>query len=87
LTQARQIAHSAGLLHVYTGNVHDLSGGTTHCENCKQPLIVRDWHLINEYTLTENGSCPKCGTVLAGHFEKFAGKFGRQRIPIVMGGT
>ncbi len=84
LTEARQIAHSAGLLHVYTGNVHDLSGGTTHCPNCRQPLIVRDWHQINEYAVTENGECSHCNTKLAGHFGKFQGQFGRQRIPIRM---
>jgi pyruvate formate lyase activating enzyme len=82
LTEARQIAHSAGLQHVYTGNVHDLSGGTTLCTGCKQPLIVRDWYLIRDYTLTETGKCPHCGTQLAGHFEKFEKQFGRQRIPV-----
>ena len=84
LSEARQIAHSAGLLHVYTGNVHDLSGGTTFCASCKQPLIVRDWHLIRDYSLTENGSCPHCGNKLAGHFERYEGQYGRQRIPIVI---
>ncbi|MCK9201908.1 MAG: AmmeMemoRadiSam system radical SAM enzyme [Gallionella sp.] len=84
LTEARQIAHSAGLLHVYTGNVHDLSGGTTYCASCKQTLIVRDWHLIREYKLTENGECPYCGAKLAGHFGKFEKAFGRQRIPLRM---
>jgi pyruvate formate lyase activating enzyme len=82
LTEARQIAHSAGLLHVYTGNVHDTSGGTTLCANCRQPLIVRDWHLIREYGVTEDGKCPHCGTKLAGHYEKFETQFGRQRIPV-----
>jgi pyruvate formate lyase activating enzyme len=84
LAEARQIAHSAGLLHVYTGNVHDLSGGTTNCTNCHRPLIVRDWHLIREYAVTEEGTCPHCGTRLAGRFGKFEGQFGRQRIPIEM---
>ncbi|MFZ3016891.1 MAG: AmmeMemoRadiSam system radical SAM enzyme [Gallionella sp.] len=84
LTEARQIAQSAGLLHVYTGNVHDLSGGTTYCASCKQVLIVRDWHLIREYHLTENGECPHCGAKLAGHFGKFEKAFGRQRIPLRM---
>jgi pyruvate formate lyase activating enzyme len=82
LTEARQIAQSAGLQHVYTGNVHDLSGGTTYCASCKQALIVRDWYLIREYHLTENGECPHCGAKLAGHFGKFEKAFGRQRIPL-----
>jgi pyruvate formate lyase activating enzyme len=84
LTEARQIAHAAGLQHVYTGNVHDLSGGTTHCTNCQKPLIVRDWYLIRDYAVTENGECSHCGTKLAGHFSKFKGQFGRQRIPLVI---
>jgi pyruvate formate lyase activating enzyme len=85
LTRARHIAHSAGLQHVYTGNVHDTDGGTTLCASCQQPLIVRDWHAIHDYTLTDDGACPQCGTALAGHFGKFEGQFGRRRIPIAMG--
>jgi pyruvate formate lyase activating enzyme len=87
LTRARQVARSAGLHHIYTGNVHDLSGGTTYCASCQHPLIVRDWYDIRDYTLDAQGNCPKCGTALAGHFEKFTGQFGRQRIPVVMSGT
>jgi pyruvate formate lyase activating enzyme len=85
LTEARQIAQAAGLLHVYTGNVHDLSGGTTLCSKCHQPLIVRDWYQIREYRVTEKGKCPHCGTKLSGHFDKFEGQFGGQRIPLVIG--
>jgi pyruvate formate lyase activating enzyme len=84
LTRAREIAHAAGLRYVYTGNVHDLSGGTTYCPHCQQPLIVRDWHQIRDYKLTPEGKCPHCGTTLAGHFEQFGKQFGRRRIPIVM---
>jgi pyruvate formate lyase activating enzyme len=48
---------------------------------------VRDWHAIRDYTLDAHGHCPQCGTTLAGHFGKFTGQFGRQRIPIVMAGA
>jgi len=82
LTRARRIALDAGLHHVYTGNVHDMDGGTTFCASCHAPLIVRDWYQINEYHLTDNGTCPHCGTLLAGRFEKYTGQFGRQRIPV-----
>jgi pyruvate formate lyase activating enzyme len=85
LTDARKIAQSAGLLYVYTGNVHDLSGGSTHCSVCQQPLIVRDWYEIREYAVTENGECSQCGAKLAGHFGKFKGPFGNHRIPIALG--
>ena len=84
LTEARHIAHSAGLQHVYTGNVHDKTGGTTLCSKCKQPLIVRDWYHIGDYAVTENGECPHCGTNLAGHFGKFELQQGRQRIPLTI---
>jgi pyruvate formate lyase activating enzyme len=86
LTEARRIAQAAGLLHVYTGNVHDPAGGTTHCAKCHQPLIVRDWYRIRDYSVTENGECPHCGSRLAGHFGKYAGQFGSRRIPLVIGG-
>ncbi|MBI5889075.1 MAG: AmmeMemoRadiSam system radical SAM enzyme [Nitrosomonadales bacterium] len=86
LTEARRIAHSAGLQHVYTGNVHDLSGGTTHCAQCRQALIVRDWHQIREYAVTENGECPQCGARLSGYFGKFEGQSGGgRRIPLAIG--
>jgi pyruvate formate lyase activating enzyme len=64
--------------------VHDLSGGTTLCGKCQQPLIERDWHQIQKYVVTENGDCPHCGARLAGHFGKFEGQFGRQRIPVIV---
>jgi pyruvate formate lyase activating enzyme len=85
LTEARRIAQSAGLQHVYTGNVHDTDGDTTYCASCHTPLIVRDWYAIRDYRLTESGACPKCGTPLAGHFGKFERQFGRRRIPVAIG--
>jgi len=84
LTRARRIALDAGLHHVYTGNVHDLEGGTTQCASCHAPLIVRDWYNINEYHVTEAGTCPHCGKKLAGRFGKFTQPFGQRRIPVVM---
>ena len=84
LSRARHIALAAGLKYVYTGNVHDSDGGTTNCPDCNHPLIVRDWHLISDYQLTEHGTCPHCGATVAGHFGKFEKQFGRRRIPVVM---
>jgi pyruvate formate lyase activating enzyme len=85
LAEARQIAQAAGLQYVYTGNVHDLSGGTTLCSKCRLPLIARDWYQIREYAVTEKGECPHCGTKLSGHFGKFTGQFGGKRIPVEIG--
>jgi len=82
LTRARRIASGAGLRYVYTGNVHDTDGGTTYCPGCRQALIVRDWYQIRHYAVRPDGSCPHCGTKLAGRYEQFEGQFGRQRMPV-----
>jgi pyruvate formate lyase activating enzyme len=86
LIQARQIALDAGLLYVYTGNVHNAEGDTTCCPSCGSVLIVRDWYEIKQYHITPDGYCPDCNTRIAGCFEKFSGQFGRQRIPVAIGG-
>jgi pyruvate formate lyase activating enzyme len=82
LTRSRDIALKAGLRYVYTGNVHDRSGGSTYCPGCAKPLIVRDWYRIDSCRVTPEGRCPHCGTAIAGHFETFAGAFGSRRIPV-----
>jgi pyruvate formate lyase activating enzyme len=86
LTRAREIGLRAGLHHVYTGNVHDTEGGTTHCPGCRSPLIVRDWYRIDEYRLGEDGRCPECSTRVAGRFDRFtlAEQFGNRRMPIAL---
>ena len=85
LTRARQLAQEAGLHYVYTGNVHDRTGGTTFCPGCREPLIVRDWYEIPAYRLTDDGHCPHCGAAIAGRFEHFRKPFGARRIPVAMG--
>jgi len=87
LQRARAIARSAGLLHVYTGNVHDLEGDTTLCPGCREPVIVRDYYQILSYKLDESGACPRCGHQLAGHFAQHPGSFGRRRLPIHIGSS
>jgi pyruvate formate lyase activating enzyme len=84
LTRARRIAMDCGLRYVYTGNVHDSAGGSTYCAGCRKPLIVRDWHRIDEYEVTAEGTCPDCGTLLPGRFETFRRQFGRRRIPLYL---
>ena len=85
LTRAREIARAEGLRYVYTGNVHDVDGGTTFCSRCGTALIVRDWHRIEDYRLTADGACPECHGPLAGRFERFGVSFGPRRIPIRLG--
>jgi len=84
LIQARQIALAAGLRYIYTGNVHNREGDTTHCPSCNSILIVRDWYEIRQYRLTADGHCPDCHAQIAGRFEKFSKAFGARRIPITM---
>ncbi len=84
LSRARDIALGAGLHFVYTGNVHDTTGGTTRCPACDAALIVRDWYDIRAYELTDDGCCIHCGRQLAGHFSSFDGAFGNRRIPIAL---
>ena len=84
LSRARAIAQQEGLQYVYTGNVFDTEGGTTYCTGCKAPLIVRDWHRILRYRVTQDGRCPDCTTPLAGEFGQFTRQFGNRRIPIAI---
>lgn len=82
LTRARQIARDAGLHYVYTGNVHDTDGGSTHCPSCGQVVIERDWYNILAYRLDAKGACKTCGHPIAGRFEEFHGAFGPRRVPV-----
>ena len=84
LDRARAIALSAGLHHVYTGNVYDTTGGSTYCPSCKALLIARDWYEIGDYRLTESGLCPDCDVQIAGHFEAFSQAFGNRRVPVLV---
>ena len=82
LSRARNIAQGEGLRYVYTGNVHDVEGGTTFCPGCAKPVIVRDWHEILSYELSADGRCRHCDTPLPGRFEQIAGHWGRRRVPV-----
>jgi len=84
LSRARRIALGEGLKHVYTGNVHDREGGTTHCTGCGKALIVRDWYEILDYQVDEHGACRHCGTALAGRFGTFGRPFGARRVPVAI---
>jgi pyruvate formate lyase activating enzyme len=82
LKRARAIALANGLHHVYTGNVHDVEGGTTYCPGCGKALIRRDWHEVLENALDARACCPHCGAHVAGRFGAVARGFGRRRIPV-----
>jgi pyruvate formate lyase activating enzyme len=82
LARAREIGLRAGLHYVYTGNVHDRTGGTTFCAGCARPLVVRDWHEILRYELTAEGRCRHCGTRVPGRFAAYERGWGRRRVPV-----
>jgi len=82
LREARRIATNGGLHYVYTGNIHDPAGQTTHCHACGTILIGRDWYDITAWHLSADGRCNKCGTRCAGVFETDAGRWGPRRHPV-----
>jgi len=82
LTRAREIAMSYGLHYVYTGNVHDESGGSTYCHSCKKKVIGRDWYVITEWNLNAEGRCSFCDAPCVGVFEAAPGRWGSRRQPV-----
>ena len=85
LTRARDIALANGLRYVYTGNVHDRQGGSTYCHNCGETLVGRDWYELQDWRLTEDGSCSRCSAPCAGVFDGAPGAWGAQRMPVALG--
>jgi pyruvate formate lyase activating enzyme len=84
LRRAREIGLANGLRHVYTGNVHDVEGGTTFCPGCADAVVVRDWYDISSYRLDEQGHCVSCGTRLSGRYDGPAQRWGRRRLPVLL---
>jgi pyruvate formate lyase activating enzyme len=82
LQMARQIARSAGLHYVYTGNIHDPNGQSTLCHGCGALLIGRDWYDINGWHLSADGRCVACDAPCHGVFEATAGRWGARRQPL-----
>ena len=82
LTMARQIAVKNGLRYVYTGNVHDQAGSSTYCRQCGNTIIGRDWYVMTEWNLTDDGRCRHCGTSCAGIFDGPPGTWGAKRLPV-----
>jgi len=81
LIRAREIALAAGLKHVYTGNVNDVSRQSTYCSGCGEMLIERNWYQLGRYALNGN-RCQHCDTRLAGHFDSQPGNWGQKRLPV-----
>ncbi len=82
LTRARDIALANGVRYAYTGNVHDRAGGSTGVPACGTLVIERDWYVLGEYGLTDDGRCTTCGTQLPGRFDGPPGTWGARRLPV-----
>ncbi len=82
LMRAREIAVQNGVRYAYTGNVHDSVGGSTYCHHCGTRLIGRDWYVLTDWHLVDDGKCRRCGTVCAGVFAGPPGDWGSRRMPV-----
>jgi pyruvate formate lyase activating enzyme len=78
LVRAREIARSKGLRYVYTGNVHDRTGGSTWCPTCGALLIARHGYELDAYQLDGN-RCSSCGSEISGRFESKPGTCARRQ--------
>jgi pyruvate formate lyase activating enzyme len=85
LRRAREIALRNGIRYVYTGNVHDIEGGSTVCHGCGGTLIARDWYVLKAWNLSDDGRCADCGTPCAGVFDGPPGDWGSRRLPVRIG--
>lgn len=68
LLRAAEIGREAGLRYVYAGNIPGRVGEyeDTFCPGCNRAVIRRSGYVIRAYDLTAQGTCPHCGTALAG---------------------
>jgi pyruvate formate lyase activating enzyme len=68
LVRAAEIGLAEGLRYVYAGNLPGAVGGfeDTRCPGCRAVLIERRGYRILGRRLTAGGTCPGCGTAVAG---------------------
>ena len=70
LEAAWKLAMDEGLSYVYIGNVPGHDAENTRCATCKRVVIRRvGYHLdMNEFHVSEDGTCSFCGGRIAGRF-------------------
>jgi pyruvate formate lyase activating enzyme len=68
LLRAAEIGREAGLRYVYAGNLPGKVGEyeDTYCPQCNYQLIQRSGYIIRTYEITEQGTCPRCNSKVAG---------------------
>ncbi len=82
LIRAREIARAHGLRHVYVGNVEDVGRGSTYCHACGHRVIGRRGYTLTDWSLTIDGCCRTCGTLIPGVFTELPGSWGGRRLPV-----
>ncbi|NPA06338.1 MAG: AmmeMemoRadiSam system radical SAM enzyme [Chloroflexi bacterium] len=72
LIRAAEIGKEEGLNFVYAGNLPGRVGPFEHtwCPKCGELLIRRYGYIVQEYHLTPQGTCPRCGTRIPGLWPK-----------------
>lgn len=63
LKQARRLAYSKGLKHIYLGNTLDAGLNDTFCQQCGVLLVQRYGLHANTINLDEHSHCCQCGTL------------------------
>jgi pyruvate formate lyase activating enzyme len=68
LLRAAEIGREAGLHYVYAGNLPGRVDEyeTTFCPKCNTALVKRRGYFIQGVSITPSGTCPRCGTAVAG---------------------
>lgn len=82
LLRARSIAKTAGINHVYVGNIHHPVAQSSYCTGCGATVIGRDWHALSDWHLDDFGRCTLCATEFAGVIAGPPGDWGRKRRPV-----
>lgn len=65
LHRAFDIGKTAGLKHIYIGNVHGGGGEDTYCPSCSRTVVTRSGYSIRDTQIT-NGRCSACSAPIAG---------------------
>jgi len=82
LSRARDIAMKNGVHYAYTGNVSDVTGGSTYCHHCGVKVITRNQYILSNWHLDATGHCSSCGTAIPGVFDGPPGSWGARRQPV-----
>jgi pyruvate formate lyase activating enzyme len=74
LLRAAEIGREAGLHYVYAGNLPGRveEYETTFCPKCNHSVVKRTGYLVHEVNITPQGTCPQCGTPIAGVWDTSA---------------